>query len=74
MEPEHVTAGEFERWMRHLDSRFDSVEAAQSITNGRVSKLEVDHRVVKRIAVIISAVTGFIVSFVIWVISLFRQG
>lgn len=71
---DNVTAGEFERWMRHLDGRFDSVEAAQASADKRVTALEidykVDHKVNRRVTAIISAITGAAVSIVAWVVSL----
>ena len=70
---EHVSAGEFERWMEHLSSQNRDILAEQRKTNGRVTTLEVDYKVVKRTAAVISgavglviAIGGFIMQLVKW--------
>ncbi len=37
---EHVSAGEFERWMRHLDARLDKAAEAHENISGVAQKLD----------------------------------
>ena len=66
---EHVTAGEFERWMRHLNEQ-NKVMTAQNDallievrrTNGRVTALENQRKLDKRFVAGISATIAFVIS------------
>lgn len=47
MPPEPVSSAEFERWMKHLDSRFDKVEEAQAAHEARTQSHETEIAVLK---------------------------
>jgi hypothetical protein len=52
---EHVTAGEFARWMNHLSKQNEAILFEQRKTNGRVTALETEQKVVKRVVALVSA-------------------
>lgn len=55
MAAEHITAGEFQRWMEHLSDQNKQILAEQRKTNGRVTKLETEQAVMKRVVALVSA-------------------
>ena len=69
MAAEHVTAGEFERTTDRMFEQLDRIEAKQDLTNGRVTSLEQDRRLVKKVTALISAAVGSGVAFVAWLLS-----
>ena len=72
MASEHVQAGEFERWMQFLAQQNRDILAEQRKTNGRVTALEVEQKITKRIAVYISASIGVMFTVAGLVISYFK--
>lgn len=70
---EHVTAGEFERWMQRLSQENRDILAEQRKTNGRVTAVETELKVAKKVTAVISgaislviAVGGFILHLIKW--------
>jgi tetrahydromethanopterin S-methyltransferase subunit G len=59
---EHITAGEFQRFAERLFSQLDSIERKQDLTNGRVTQLETEQKITKRIAAYISAAIGLVIA------------
>lgn len=55
---EHITGTEFARFSERLFVQLDRLEAAQRVTNGRVTALETEQKINKRIAAYISAAIG----------------
>ena len=70
---EHVTATEFERWMRLLSQQNQDILAEQRKTNGRVTVLETEMKVNKRIAAFISGAVGMVIAIGGFVLNLLRH-
>lgn len=80
MEPQ-VSAREFERWMRHLDGRFDKVETAHAETakvaevlSDRVTALESNQEQAGKLSARLSAVVSTVVTAVVAGILYFLGG
>ncbi len=65
MSVEHITAGEFTRWMTHLSDQNKAILAEQQKTNGRVTSLEVNQDNAGKISAKLSAGVSLAVSAVI---------
>lgn len=69
---EHLSVGEFQRFTDRLFTQLDTIEAKQDRTNGRVTALETEHKITKRIAAVISAGIGALFAVVGLLISYFK--
>ncbi len=69
---EHVTGGEFERFTQRLFKQLDAIESKQDLTNGRVTTLETEHKITKRIATYISVGIGAVFTVAGLLISYFK--
>ena len=76
---EHITAGEFQRWMSHLDKQNEAIIAQQvemlveqRKTNGRVTALEANQKdagkLSAKMSVLVSAVAAGVIQGVLAVI------
>ena len=62
---EHITAGEFERWMNHLSEQNKQILAEQRKTNGRVTKLEVNQEAAGKLSAKLSTIVALIVTGIV---------
>ncbi len=69
---EHVSSSEFERWMKHLSDQNKEILVEQRKTNGRVTALEVEQKITKRIAAYISGTVAFVITIAGLLISYFK--
>lgn len=68
----HLGVGEFQRFTERLFKQLDAIEAKQDQTNGRVTALETESKITKRLAAYISAGIGVVFTLVGLLISYFK--
>ena len=55
MAPDHVRESEFDRWMQHLDARFDRLEEHHLVIDRRVGALELNQVAAGKLSAKLSA-------------------
>lgn len=69
---EHLSVGEFQRFTERLFKQLDQIESKQDQTNGRVTALETESKITKRIAAYISVGIGAVFTVAGLLISYFK--
>ena len=69
---EHLSVGEFQRFTERLFNQLDTIEGKQDLTNGRVTALETEQKITKRLAAYISVGIGAVFTIAGLVISYFK--